>query len=586
MSIFSNILRPANVLGLAPPLRAAIDAAKVPLAFAALFSLASNLLYLALPVYTMQIYGRVLTSQSQSTLIVLTGGVLVIFFVSACLDYLRGQLMVNFGLEFDRHVSGPTFTALFDTAVRRDASIRSQSLRDMDAIRQTLTGSAVMVLFDVPWIPVFITILFIVDPIIGIATMVGGGILLALAIAQSHLTREKARESQEEAIKSYAFTDAALRNGEVVRAMGMLPHLAAPWSKHRQQSLQLAATVGERAAFFSNATRLMRMVLQISIIAIGADLVIRQEIPATMLFANMILASRALAPIQGIVGSYGALTAGLQSLTRLNRVLQAYEAPVPRTNLPKPAGRLDIERLSFAKPGTEQLLLKNLSLSLAPGEILGLAGPSGAGKSTLARLIVGVWRPSNGVVRLDGANIYSWDRETIGEHVGYLPQDVELFSGTVRANIARFSLAISDAEVVEAAMLAGVHEVILRLPKGYDTEVGEAGDVLSAGQRQLVGLARAIVGSPSLVVLDEPNASLDAEGDAALNNALQVLKSRRITIVIASHKLNIFLVADQIAVLKGGVLERFGPPEKILKVLPAPRPLEAPSAAGTAKAGS
>lgn len=567
MAVFKILNRHAESVKTSPTVQSALKAARGPLAFTALFSLASNLLYLSLPIYTQQIYGRVLISQSLGTLLVLTVGILVVFCVSAVLDYLRSQVMVNFSLEFDRQVSGPAFTTLFDAVVQRDRTTRSQALRDIDAVRQLLSGPAVATLFDLPWMPVFIFILFVIDPVIGFVTLGGGVVLVALTVAQNYFTRDKLRAASDEAIKGYAFTDAALRNGEVVRAMGMLPHLAAPWGKHRETALELSTVAQERGAMFSHATKLVRMIIQILIIAVGAALVIEQKIPSTMLFANMILASRALMPIQGLVGSFGPLTNGLQALARLNLLLGSYQPPERRTALPKPKGHIVVDRLSYAAPGSDVLILKAISLELAPGEVLGIAGPSGSGKSTLARLMVGVWKPLNGLVRLDGVNIYNWDRDSIGEHVGYLPQDVELFSGTVRANIARFHPAISDADVIRAATLAGAHDLIVQLPKGYDTELGEGGGVLSAGQRQLVGLARAIVGSPSLVVLDEPNASLDNAGEMALARTLKRLRERGVTVVIVSHKPNIFRAADKMAILKAGALERFGPTEAVLKSL-------------------
>ncbi|WP_161494613.1 ABC transporter transmembrane domain-containing protein [Caulobacter sp. B11] len=347
-------------------MQSALKAARGPLAFTALFSLASNLLYLSLPIYTQQIYGRVLISQSLGTLLVLTVGILVVFCVSAVLDYLRSQVMVNFSLEFDRQVSGPAFTTLFDAVVQRDRTTRSQALRDIDAVRQLLSGPAVATLFDLPWMPVFIFILFVIDPVIGFVTLGGGVVLVALTVAQNYFTRDKLRAASDEAIKGYAFTDAALRNGEVVRAMGMLPHLAAPWGKHRETALELSTVAQERGAMFSHATKLVRMIIQILIIAVGAALVIEQKIPSTMLFANMILASRALMPIQGLVGSFGPLTNGLQALARLNLLLGSYQPPERRTALPKPKGHIVVDRLSYAAPGSDVLILKAISLELAP----------------------------------------------------------------------------------------------------------------------------------------------------------------------------------------------------------------------------
>jgi PrtD family type I secretion system ABC transporter len=289
-----------------------------------------------------------------------------------------------------------------------------------------------------------------------------------------------------------------------------------------------------------------------------------------VLFANMILSARALAPIERAVGSWNALMAGQQAYDRLTRLLQGYEPPAPATQLPRPEGRLSVEGVAFAARGTGQFLLNGVTFQLDAGETLGIVGPSGAGKSTLTRLLVGVWRPYAGVVRLDGADVFQWDRRSFGRHVGYLPQDIELFSGTVRDNIARFRADIADEDVVKAAMLAGAHELILRLPKGYDSELGEGGAILSVGQRQRVGLARALLGDPAFIVLDEPNAALDAEGEAGLLRDLEAIKARGATVIIVSHRPNIFRTADKMLVLKGGRVEMFGPKEQILQRLVQP----------------
>lgn len=543
----------------------------------ALFSLASNVLYLALPIYTNQIYSRVLYSHSESTLMVLTLGVAFVFLISGMLDHYRQQVLTNFSVAFDRDLASTTFAALFDLVVRRMGGSQAQALRDLDNIRQSIAGPAVGVIFDVPWIPIFLGLLFIVDPWIGVLTLIGGMILLLLAVLQDRATHGALKEANTAAIRSYSFTDAALRNSEVVRALGMLPTLGSAWAMFRQQSLRMTIAANHRASFYSNAIRFVRMMIQILTIGVGAWLVIEGSISSALLFANMILAARALAPIERIVGSWKSLFDASQAYGRLRKVLNDFEPPVPSTQLPTPTGRVTFEGVSFSTANNPAPILLGVSFMIRAGEMVGVIGPSGVGKSTLLRLLVGIWKPSSGTVRLDGADVYSWDRADFGKNVAYQPQDTELFAGTVRNNICRFLPDAVDEDIVRAAQTAGAHDLILRLPKGYETELGDGASVLSAGQRQRVGLARTLFGDPKLVVLDEPNANLDAEGETALAEALRKMKAAGTTIIIVSHKPSVLSQADKLMVMRGGRIERFGPRDEVLRTMQQQQSPEKPA---------
>ena len=570
MKIFTFLSnQPDNVL------TRALSDGKHPFAVAATFSFFSNVLYLALPLYTYQVYGRVMVSQNIPTLIILTLITLFVFGVSSAIDDYRARILINYGVMLDQRVSGKVFSALFDASVRGDSGARAQALRDLDQFRQTLTGIAAAAFFDVPWIPVFLFVLFLIDPAVGFVTTFGAVVLLGLALLQERTIRPIQRDAGDAQLRSYAFTDAALRNGEVVRAMGMLPTLGASWASHRAVTIERGATAAEHSNAFTDIIKAVRMGIQVLIIAIGAYLIIKGKLHQGMLFANMILASRALQPIEKIVGSWDPLNNMVRAHARLMQLLSKAEPSTAATALPRPKGRLAVEALNYAPPGANKLLLGNINFSLEPGETLGVIGPSGAGKSTLARLLVGIWRPVNGVVRLDGADVFSWDRADFGRYVGYLPQDTELFAGTIRDNIARFRSDVSDEEVVNAAQLAGVHDLVLRLPKGYETDVGDGGHTLSAGQRQRVGLARTMLGNPAFIVLDEPNASLDAEGEDALLQALDAMKANGATVVIISHKPSIFRAADKMLVLRDGRIELFGPRDQVMSRLMKPTEVRA-----------
>jgi ATP-binding cassette, subfamily C, bacterial exporter for protease/lipase len=570
MKIFSFLTnQPDNVL------TRALNDGKHPFAVAASFSFFSNLMYLALPLYTYQVYGRVLVSQNIPTLVVLTAITLFCFAVSSAIDDYRARILINYGVMLDQRVSGKVFSALFDASVRGDTGARAQALRDLDQFRQTLTGAAAAVFFDVPWIPVFVIALYIIDPAVGILTTVGAFILLGLALLQERTIRPVQKEASDGQLRSYAFTDAALRNGEVVRAMGMLPTLGASWAGHRSVAIERGASASEISNTYTDIIKATRMGIQVLIIAIGAYLILKAKIHQGMLFANMILASRALAPIEKIVASWDPLNNMVRCHGRLMQLLSKAEPSAAATALPRPNGRLSVEGLNFAPPGAPKLLLANINFTVEPGETLGVIGPSGAGKSTLARLLVGIWRANNGVVRLDGADVFTWDRADFGRHIGYLPQDTELFAGSIRDNIARFRSDVSDEDVVAAAQLAGVHDLILRLPKGYETDVGDDGHTLSAGQRQRVGLARTMLGGPAFIVLDEPNASLDAEGEDALLRAIDAMKTKGATVVIISHKPSVFRAADKMLVLREGRIELFGPRDQVMSRLMKPTEVRA-----------
>jgi PrtD family type I secretion system ABC transporter len=574
MKIFTFLSnQPDNVL------TRALAEGKQPFAVAAAFSFFSNVLYLALPLYTYQIYGRVLVSQSQPTLWVLTLVTIFVFMVSGAIDDYRARILINYGMVLDQRVSGRVFAALFDASVRGETTGQSQALRDLDQFRQTLTGIAAAAFFDVPWIPVFLFVLFLIDPMVGVLTTSAAVALVILALMQEKAIRPASREASDAGLRSYAFASAALRNGEVVRAMGMLPTLGAAWANHRAVTIERGVVAAQQSNVYTNVIKTLRMGVQVLIVAIGAYLIIKGKIHSGMLFANMILASRALQPIEKIVGSWDPLNNMARAHGRLMALLSRAERPAAAMALPRPKGKLSVEGLNYAPVGATKLLLGNINFSLEPGEVVGVIGPSGAGKSTLARLLMGIWRPNNGVVRLDGADVFTWDRADFGRYVGYLPQDTELFAGSIRNNIARFRSDVTDEEVVRAAQLAGVHELILRLPKGYETDVGEGGHTLSAGQRQRVGLARAMLGDPAFIVLDEPNASLDAEGEEALMKAVDAMKANGATVVIISHKPSIFRGADKMLVLRDGRIELFGPRDQVMSRLMKPAEVRAVEAA-------
>lgn len=542
----------------------------------AIFSLAINLLYLATPLYMLQMYDRVVPSSSVITLVMLTIVLLVALLALAVLDIVRSGVLARAGIRLDRLLGARIITAVIDNASAAGGA-RSQPLRDADTFRQYITGAGIHAVFDLPWTPIYIAVIFMLHPLLGGFALACAFVLLAMALLNERLVRPSLNESNDAASRNYSFTEMSLRNAEVVRAMGMADGLLSRWRRDRNRMMERQLIAADRGSTISGLIRFLRLSMQSLILGLGAYLVIDRVVTVGSMFAASILLGRALQPVEQIVGSWRGMIAARDAFNRVRYLLASAPIPPIHLALPRPQGQVSVEQLSYALPRTSRPLLYNVNFRIEPGESVGVIGPSGAGKSTLARQLVGVLRPTAGAVRLDGADIGTWPRSSVGQYVGYLPQDVELFSDSVAANIARFQEA-DDEAVIEAARLAGVHDMILRLPDGYETWVGDGGAILSGGYRQRIGLARAVFGLPSLVVLDEPSSNLDAEGDAALAECMLKLKQARITSIIISHRPATIQVVDKILLLVDGRIETFGPRAEVLARLNAraPIPIVAP----------
>jgi PrtD family type I secretion system ABC transporter len=539
---------------------------------ALVFSLAINLLYLAAPLYMLQVYDRVIASASHATLAMLTLALMLALVALAGLDAVRARVLTRAGVRLDRLLAPRVITATMDGAIK-GAPPSSQPLRDFDNVRQFLTGAGIHAAFDLPWAPIYILVIFLLHPLLGLLALVSAAALVGLAVHGQWRVERPIAEANETAARNYAFTEMSLRNAEVVQAMGMMPGLLQRWGRDRSRAIARQVTATDRSATSTSIVRFLRLSLQSLMLGLGAWLVIDRMITVGAMFAATILLGRALQPVEQLVGSWRGMVSARAAYERIKALLAANPARDPALALPRPQGHLAVEALVYGIPRSPAPILRGVSFRLAPGEVLGVIGPSGAGKSTLARQIVGVLAPTTGAVRLDGADVSAWPRESLGRCLGYLPQDIELFADTVAANIGRFRG--EDAEIVEAAQVAGVHEAILRLPQGYETNIGEGGAVLSGGIRQRIALARAVYGRPSLVVLDEPSSNLDSDGDVALLSCISELKHRGATVVMISHRPNTLGVADKLLVLKDGVAEMFGPRNEVIvrltKLAPVPR---------------
>ncbi|HEY5900341.1 MAG TPA: type I secretion system permease/ATPase [Burkholderiales bacterium] len=534
------------------------------LAFAALFSLSINLLLLAPPLYMLQVFDRVLTSRSPETLLLLTLAVALALAIMAALDVVRSYLLAAVGAALDRMLGPKVLEGLLAEAGRLGGREYTHALRDVNSLRSFLGGAGILALFDAPWLPVFVVVIALFHPLMGAMALAGALTMLTLAFVNERLTRRPLERAQAEGRRGARFIDASVRNAEVVNALGMLPAVTRRWSALNEDALAEHARAARSGAALSGMTKFARQAIQSAMLALGAYIVLEQQVTAGVMIAATILLSRALAPVEQLVGGWRNLVEARAAWRRLDELFQHKPEEEPGTALPAPEGRLSVEGVVFGLRSAPRPILRGVGFALAPGEQLGIIGPSASGKSTLARLIVGVWRPNAGVIRLDGADVSAWPRESLGPYLGYLPQDVELFAGSVTQNIARLGEP-DDALAIRAAQRAHVHELILRLPKGYDTELGEAGGALSPGQRQRIALARALYGDPRLVVLDEPNANLDQEGEQALLAALRGLKDDGVTVVLIAHRPSLLASVDKVLVLRDGGVEAFGPRAEILQ---------------------
>jgi len=548
------------------PLQEALKQCRGGFYSAGFLSFFINLLMLVPALYMLQIYDRALGSRSVDTLWMLTLIVVFLFIALALMQIARSAILVRVGNGLDMAMNTKLFASMFKQSVNQPGKQSSQPIQDMTALRQFLTGQGLFAFFDGPWLPIFIAVLFGFHLWFGIFAIVSAVILVALAWLNEKLTKAPLSSASSKSIQSTRYADSCLRNAEVVEAMGMEGSLRQKWLERHLGFLHDQSDASDRNAVLSNVSKTLRMLFQSLILGLGGYLAIKQEITPGMLIAGSILLGRALAPLDLMIGSWKGFASARQAYQRLNQLFEQYPTGEPGMPLPAPEGHLSVEALVVVPPGANVPALRGVGFALDAGDMLAIVGPSAAGKSTLARAVLGVWPLNNGTARLDGADIHQWDKAQLGPHVGYLPQDIELFEGSVSENICRFG-TVNPQAVVAAAKVAGVHELILRLPNGYDTHIASNGGALSGGQRQRVGLARAVYGDPRLVVLDEPNSNLDDQGEQALVAALELLREKKATVILISHRKPILRLVNKMLVLSDGQAIGFGARDDVMRAL-------------------
>ncbi|MHB0776578.1 type I secretion system permease/ATPase [Halomonas sp. WWR20] len=546
----------------ATDLQLALKACKSSFLTVGFFSMFINLLMLVPPLYMLQVYDRVISSRSEDTLLMLTLVVVFLFAVMGCLEMVRSRILIRVGNRLDTLVNQRLYSAMFRKSLAVPGQQTAQPLSDLTNLRQFLTGNGLFAFFDAPWVPIYIGVLFLFDFWFGVFAIFAGIVLLSLAIANEKATKKLLAEANAEHIKAQDLANSNLRNAEVLHAMGMLPGIMGRWAAKHHVFLSRQSQASDRAGVLTNTSKVLRMMFQSLILGLGALLVLQGDLTPGMMIAGSILMGRALAPIDQMIGSWKGFVSSRGAYQRLNELFTQIPAEQQRMSLPAPRGEISIEGVAAAPPGAKLAAIRGINFDVAKGEHIGIIGPSAAGKSTLARVLLGIWPSQVGKVRLDGADISQWNRDELGPHIGYLPQDIELFDGTISENIARFG-EVDAEKVVAAAQKAGVHDMILRLPNGYDTYITAASGALSGGQRQRVGLARALYGNPVLVVLDEPNANLDDSGERALGQALLQLKKEGTTLFVISHRTSVLKSVDKLLVLKDGQVSMFGPRDQV-----------------------
>jgi ATP-binding cassette subfamily C protein len=549
----------------------------------------SNILMLTGAIFMLEIYDRVLPSRSIPTLVALVILAAVLFTAQGLLDMIRGRVLVRIGARLDEQLS----PRVYETIVRLPLKVGNRSdglqpLRDLDSVRSFLSGPGPTALFDLPWLPIYLAICFAFHPYIGLAALVGAIVLGCLTLMTEVLTREPTQEATRFGTTRTALAEASRRNAEAMKAMGMMPRIAALWHDANNKYMDSQQRASDVAGGFGSASKALRMMLQSAVLAVGAYLVINQLATGGIIIAGSILSARALAPVDLAIANWKGFVGARQSWQRLTRLLAALPPLVVPMALQPPQKSLLVEGITVAPPGSDRIVVQDASFSLQAGHGLGIIGPSGSGKSSLARMLIGVWQPVRGRIRLDGASLDQWPPDILGASIGYVPQDVELMAGTVAQNIARFATPVDANMVISAATAAGVHELIVGLPDGYETQVGEGGTALSAGQAQRVALARALYGDPFLVVLDEPNSNLDSEGDEALSRAIMGVRARGGIVIVVAHRPSAIASVDQLIMMHQGRVQAFGPKEEVLARVvqrehTAPRPLKIVPETGTAK---
>nr|WP_280520295.1 type I secretion system permease/ATPase [Photorhabdus noenieputensis] len=532
-----------------------------------LFTAFINLLMLVPSVYMLQVYDRVLPSGNEITLLMLTLITLGMFAMMGMLEYIRSMIVIRIGSQLDMKLNNRVYTASYESNLKNGTTDAGQMLNDLANIRQFLTGNALFAFFDAPWFPIYLLVIFLFNPWLGLLSLGGALVLIALAVLNQWLSSHPLSEASKLSLRSASLASTNLRNAEVIEALGMLPVLRRRWFGLHERFLDFQRIASERASVINSVTKTVRLALQSLILGLGGWLAIGGHITPGMMIAASILMGRALSPIEQLIQAWKGWSGARLSWQRLTNLLEQQPERKPGMSLPAPKGNLSVDKVSAAPPGrNSKVVLEDISFSLDAGDVMGLIGPSASGKSTLARLLVGIWPAQEGVVRLDNADIYQWNKDELGSSIGYLPQDIELFGGTIAENIARFN-EVESEKVVQAARKAGVHELILALDKGYDTVIGAGGVGLSGGQKQRIGLARALYDDPSLVVLDEPNSSLDEAGERALNEAISQLKAQGKTVIVITHRTSLLSQTNKILLLVQGKMKMFGPSQQVMAAL-------------------
>ena len=550
----------------------------------------SNVLMLTGAMFMLEIYDRVLPSRSMPTLVGLLILVAALFAALGVLDAIRGRILVRIGGALDETLSGRVYDTLVRLPLRTGArNDGTQPLRDLDSIRSYLSGLGPVALFDLPWIPLYLAICFAFHPLIGLAALGGAIVLIVLTLLTEMLMRAPTKAATDAAVVRNGLAEASRRNAEALIAMGMASRIAEHWNEANRQYMHSQREASDLGGGLGAISKVLRMMLQSGVLAVGAYLVIHQEASAGIIIAGSILSARALAPVDLAIANWKGFVAARQSWQRLNKLLTALPAQPAPMKLQTPIHRLTVEGVSASPPGVQKIVVQDISFELDAGQGLGMIGPSGSGKSSLVRLLVGVWRPVRGTVRLDGAALDQWAPDALGRHVGYLPQDVELMAGTVAQNISRFERDADTEAVIAAAKAVGVHDLIVHLPAGYDTPIGEQGSALSAGQAQRIALARAVYRDPFLVVLDEPNSNLDSEGEEALTRAILGVRERMGIVIVVAHRPSAIAGVDRLLMMSQGKAQAIGPKDEVLsrvlqRPLSMPRPLKVVPDAGSAGA--